>query len=282
MSLFENIQSIIPTLSEAKRNVAYYILDNWMEVAFLPASQVARNAKVSESVVVRFSQDIGFSGFPDFQRNLQKILKSRLFTSQSSELEKNETFEDSNREIVDVYHKALNNIEKVFKHNSLETFQHCLDKIIDAERVLILARKNSLGVAQMLNVHINEVYAKSVIYDGDTIEALDFIRGLNEKDLVIFISIPAYSKRMITYSDYVKERNIPQLAITNSYQNEFAKNADHVLLTSVDSLAFSNSHVGTIFIVDILMHLLTEQNKAYLLKFLEETKMLNERFGISK
>ena len=281
MSLFEKIQSSLDSLSNAKKNVAYYILDNWLEAAFLSASQVAKKAEVSESVVVRFSQDIGYSGFPDFQRELAKILKARLASSDFDKENKEEDFKSYNDDLLGVYKKSITNIDEVFKNNSVDTFSCFLDKIITARKIIILGRKNSYGPAHLLNIHLNEIYSKSRIIEGDSIEALDSIRGLTSKDLVIFITIPAYSRRMRHYSDFLKEKGIPQIAITNSHSNNIAKNSESVLLTSVGTISFTNSHLGTIFIIDILLYLLTKENKAELLKFFEETRVLNERFGLT-
>lgn len=285
MSLFEKIQLSLETLSGAKKNVAYYILDNWLEVSFLPASKIAKNANVSESVVVRFSQDLGYSGFPDLQKDLHKILKSRLVnpeTEKSDEYNTSSLDEQNSESLSGVYSKAISNIDKVYQKNSQDIYYNFINKIISADKILILARQNSYGPAHMLNVHINELFAKSKVLNGECVEALDYIRGLTKKDLVIFISIPSYSKRMNYYSDFLKEKQIPQTAITNSHSTTIGKNADSLLLTSVDSLAFSNSHLGTIFIIDTLIYLFTEARKGELLKHLEEIKLLNERFGITE
>lgn len=281
MSLFEKIQTSLNTLSKAKRNVAYYILDNWLEAAFLSASQVARKAKVSESVVVRFSQDLGYTGFPDFQRELEKILKTRLAGSDFKSPEKANNIKCCNDDLIGVYNKSIGNIDDVFKNNSIDTFVSFKDKITVAKRIIILARKNSFGPAYLLNIHLNEIDVKSRVIEGDTVEALDCIRGLSKQDLVIFISVPAYSRRMRLYSDYLKEKEVPQISITNSYSNKIAKNSESVLLTSVGTISFTNSHLGTIFIIDVLLYLLTKENKVKLLKFFEESKVLNERFGLT-
>lgn len=281
MSLFKKIQDQLDTLSDAKKNVAFYILDNWVEVAFLPASKIARSAKVSESVVVRFCQDLGFSGFPELQNELQTILKSRLTNPEGTVSNIAENNNNADEKIQRIYKKSIENLEDVCNKNTHENFIKFANKIEDADRILILARQNSFGPAHLLNLHLNEIFAKSVVMNGESVEALDYLRGFTSKDLVIFISIPSYSKRMGYYSDYMKEKNIPQIALTNSRENKMAQNADIVLFTSVDSLTLSNSHLSTIFIIDVLLYLLTNRNKSELLKHLEEIKVLNERFGIA-
>lgn len=281
MSLFEKIQNAILHLSDAKKNVGYYLMENWLEAAFLPASRVARKAKVSESVVVRFSQDLGYTGFPDLQKDLQEILKSRLINPNAITNPNPEDSHDADDEVRKVYDVSLTNLDNVFTKNTIQSFHEVIQYITNAKKILILARKNSYGPAYMLHVHINEVFSKSQVMDGESVEILDVMKGLTEEDLAIFISIPSYSKRMVQFSDYLVEKKIPQVAITNSYSNPFGKNANCTLLTSVNTLSFANSHMGTIFLIDVLFHLLTLEQKGNMLKSLEEIKVLNERFGIT-
>lgn len=280
MYLFEKIQNQLPQLSDAKKNVAYYLLDNWLEAVFIPAAKVAKQAQVSESVVVRFAQDLGYSGFPELQRALQDMLKERLVSTTSRDYYKEDNIPSSHDESYqNVLDLSMKNLHEVFNYNDISTFNHFLDKILKAKKIVIMARNNSLGPAYLLNVHLNEVYSKSMVLNGESTETIDMIRGMTSEDLIITISIPRYSHRMILISDYAKEKNIPQITITNTNNNVFAKNAEVVLLTSVDSLSFSNSHLATIFIIDFILHLMTIRGGGEALKSLEELDVLSERFG---
>lgn len=281
MTLFEKIQNSMDHLSNAKKSVAYYVLDNWYEVAFSTALYVSKKVNVSESVVVRFAQELGYAGFPALQKELQEVLKSRLVNIHSPEIDFNLKNIDNKENSIDKIHNlTLLNLENTYNSNTLETFESINTSIIKANRILILAKRNSFGPAHVLNGHINEIFSKSQVLDGESIEALDVIKGFKKDDLIIFISIPSYSKRMVLYSDYIKEKKIPQVAITNSYSTPFSKNSSQTLITKVNSYSFANSHTSTLFIIDVLIYLLTLNQKSNILKSLEELKVLYDRFDI--
>lgn len=281
MSIFTKIQDSLDSASDAKKRVAYYILDNWLEAAFTTASKVARSADVSESVVVRFSQDLGYSGFPDLQKVIQDVVKKRLAMPKTQDIIENKA--DKNEDAIStVYNQAVSNLNQVSYNNNLETFVEFKEAIKAARKILIVARKNSYGPAHMLNVHINEFFAKSTLFNGETLEALDYVRGMGKDDLVIFISIPTYSSRMENLSNYIKEKNIKQIAITDNYGTEISNNANTLLMTNVEAKSYSNSHVATVMIIDILNYLFALQDSATLFKNIEEMNFLNERFGFSK
>src|SRR5881397_1858136 len=61
------IQARFDEFSRSQKDVAQYIVDHLDEVAFATAEELARRANTSSSTVVRFSQALGFEGFPELQ-----------------------------------------------------------------------------------------------------------------------------------------------------------------------------------------------------------------------
>src|SRR5579872_4471039 len=61
--------------SRSQKDVAQYIVDHLDEAAFQTAEELARRANTSSSTVVRFSQALGFEGFPELQRAAREEYK---------------------------------------------------------------------------------------------------------------------------------------------------------------------------------------------------------------
>ncbi len=66
-SLSKYIQTRFDGCSRSQKDVAQYIVDHLDEAAFQTAEELARRANTSSSTVVRFSQALGFEGFPELQ-----------------------------------------------------------------------------------------------------------------------------------------------------------------------------------------------------------------------
>src|ERR1700720_810946 len=66
-SLSKYIRSRFDDCSRSQKDVAQYIVDHLDEAAFQTAEELARRANTSSSTVVRFSQALGFEGFPELQ-----------------------------------------------------------------------------------------------------------------------------------------------------------------------------------------------------------------------
>ena len=61
----EKIREYYEHLSRSYRKVADYIMSNYYEVSFMTAAQLAYSVGVDTTTVVRFSQRLGYNGYPE-------------------------------------------------------------------------------------------------------------------------------------------------------------------------------------------------------------------------
>src|SRR5436190_24084016 len=77
-TLSEYIRARFDEFSRSQKDVAQYIVDHLDEVAFQTAEELARRASTSSSTVVRFSQALGFEGFPELQTSAREEFRRRV------------------------------------------------------------------------------------------------------------------------------------------------------------------------------------------------------------
>ena len=87
------IQENMPTFSKGQKKIANFILESYDKAAFMTASRLGKRVGVSESTVVRFAAELGYDGYPDMQRSLQKMIRNRLTSVQRIEVA-NDRLED--------------------------------------------------------------------------------------------------------------------------------------------------------------------------------------------
>ena len=73
-------------LSKGHKKIAEYIAENYDKAAFMTASKLGEKVGVSESTVVRFASILGFKGYPELQKELQRMIKSKLTAVQRMEV----------------------------------------------------------------------------------------------------------------------------------------------------------------------------------------------------
>ena len=75
--LMRIIQIKFPRLSKGQKLIAEYILKNYDKAAFMTAAKLGDSVGVSESTVVRFANELGFTGYPKLQKALQELIKNK-------------------------------------------------------------------------------------------------------------------------------------------------------------------------------------------------------------
>src|SRR6188472_462109 len=78
MPLLEKIQASFPALSSNGKKIAEYIAGDGTTVCFASLRQLSQMIGVSESSIVRFAQDLGYSGYPELRLHLQEEVKEKL------------------------------------------------------------------------------------------------------------------------------------------------------------------------------------------------------------
>ena len=80
--LFGLITDRFSQMSKSHKKIATYVTEHGDVAAFITATKLGKNIGVSESTVVRFAIELGFSGYPEFQDELQRSLRTKLTSVQ--------------------------------------------------------------------------------------------------------------------------------------------------------------------------------------------------------
>ena len=78
MSFEDRIRKAYPNMSKSFLKLADYLVDSYIEVSFMTASQLAHAVDVDTTTVVRFSQSLGYAGYPDLLGDVREKVKSQL------------------------------------------------------------------------------------------------------------------------------------------------------------------------------------------------------------
>ena len=144
------IQENMHTFSKGQKRIASFILESYDKAAFLTASKLGKKVNVSESTVVRFAAELGFDGYPDMQRSLQKMIRNRLTSVQRIEVT-NDRIGDQ-----DLVSTVLqSDIEKIrmtmeeLKPHLDESVQVAIEQSVIAKKVLdLLCEVNEVTVVE--------------------------------------------------------------------------------------------------------------------------------------
>jgi DNA-binding MurR/RpiR family transcriptional regulator len=251
------IRARFDEFSRSQKDVAQYIVDHLDEAAFQTAEELARRASTSSSTVVRFSQALGFEGFPELQQAARDEYRRRrvggdgiadtlagaapLFSLDHTEFEAALAADHVNVE--DTAHKL-----------SRSDVEAAIDAIVSAEKVLIAGTDQMAFFASYLRHLLMLLDMRAEIVASPSQEALGRLSRIDEQTLVIGLSAGRPHPLITRTMKLARHRKARTLAITDATLSEVARLARIRLYYSSNTPAFVRSHTALLSLIQALAY----------------------------
>jgi DNA-binding MurR/RpiR family transcriptional regulator len=247
------ISSRFDEFSRSQKDVAQYVVDHLDEVAFHTAEELARRASTSSSTVVRFSQALGFEGFPDLQEAARDEYRHhhRASARNGIELPLFSLDQSPFEQAVAADHV---NVEDTARKVSRSEVEGAIEAIASAERILIAGTDQMAFFASYLRHLLMLLDVRAEIAASPSQEALSRLGRIDERTLVIGLSAGRPHPLVVRAMKIARHRKASTLAIVDATLSEVSKLAERTLYYSSDSPAFVRSHTGLLSLIQALAH----------------------------
>ncbi len=250
--LLAKIENNMGNFSKGQKLIAKYIEEHYDKAAFMTASKLGSTVGVSESTVVRFAAELGYSGYPKLQKAMQEMIRDRLTSVQRIEVTSSRI---GNSDVLEsVLNQDIEKIRRTLEETSKEDFYKAVDVISKAKNIYIYAVRSAAALASFLgyyyslifeNVNIINTNGKSNIYES--------MFRINKDDVMIGISFPRYSTSTVDAVKFASNRGAKVIAITDSMASPVVKPADYVIIAKSDMASVVDSLVAPLSVINALI-----------------------------
>jgi DNA-binding MurR/RpiR family transcriptional regulator len=198
------------------------------------------------SVLVRFAQVFGYSGF----KQMQSVFQTRLATAAPGYNERITALENDLRKneqkgslgflqslvIRDIatLQELLSNITEVDLDNTAAYLK-------DAETIYIAGQLRSEPVAVLLRYLLTMLNRRVILLDSSGGLAPQMANNMRENDVLIAIAFRHYAKEVVAIAEQASVRSIPVVAITDGPLSPLAKSASVLFNIPEEEYSFSRS-----------------------------------------
>ena len=249
------ISSRFDEFSRSQKDVAQYVVDHLDEVAFHTAEELARRANTSSSTVVRFSQALGFEGFPELQEAAREEYRHHHRAAGT-----NDGFEAAPLFSLDQtpFEQAVAadhvNVEETARKVSRSEVEGAIEAIATADRILIAGTDQMAFFASYLRHLLMLLDVRAEIAASPSQEALSRLGRIDVGTLVIGLSAGRPHALVVRAMKIARHRKAATLAIVDATLSEVSKLAERTLYYSSNSPAFVRSHAGLLSLIQALAY----------------------------
>jgi DNA-binding MurR/RpiR family transcriptional regulator len=260
-SLSDYIQERFDEFSRSQKDVARYIVDHLDEAAFLTAEELARRASTSSSTVVRFSQALGFEGYPELQQAAIEEYRSAAVGGEAAP-SGGALFSFDHSELESSLSADYSNLEETARHLTREQVDGAVAALTEAQRVVIVGVDQMAFFASYLRHILSLLDIRAEIVASTGGESLQRLGRIDEETLVIVLSCGRAHPLLLRAMKLALHRRARTLAISDASMSEVGEHAERTLYFSSNSPSFTRSNTALMALVQGLAHGLYARDEA--------------------
>lgn len=277
--LLNKLEERYPKCSKGQKRIVDYVRNNYDKAAFLTAARLGEAVGVSESTVVRFASQMGYDGYPDFQKALEELVRTKLNSIQRMEV----TYGRIGRgEILEtVLQSDIEKIKLTLEHSDKQAFEMAVDAILEARKVYVIGIRSCAPLAEFLTFYLNLVREDVIsVHTNSASEIFEQLLRIDEKDVIIGISFPRYSMRTLKALEFASNRKAKVITLTDSVHSPMNLYSSCNLIARSDMASIVDSLVAPLSVINALVVALCMKQQKEVIQTLEQLEDIWDEYQV--
>lgn len=250
--LLSNITEKYEKMSKGQKLLARYITENYDKAVFLTAAKLGKTVGVSESTVVRFATQLGYDGYPGFQKALEELVRNKLNSIQRMEVAYGRIAQSEILETV--LQSDIEKIKLTLAGIEQEAFDLAVETMLQAKRIYIVGIRSCAPLANFLGFYLNLIFDNvTLVNTNSSSEIFEQLIRISEEDVIIGISFPRYSMRTLKALEFASNRKAKVITLTDSIHSPMNLYSSCNLIARSDMASIVDSLVAPLSVVNALV-----------------------------
>ena len=277
--LLSKINVQYQSFSKGQKKLAAYIKENYDKAAFLTAAKLGETVGVSESTVVRFATHLGYKGYPEFQRELEELVRNKLNSIQRMEVTYGQVPQS---EILDtVLHSDIDKIKMTLEAVDHEAFNLAVETILSAKNIYVVGIRSCAPLAEFLAFYLNLIFdGVRLLNTNSASELFEQMIRIGENDVIIGISFPRYSMRTLKTLEFANNRNAKVITLTDSIHSPMNLYSSCNLIARSDMASIVDSLVAPLSVINALVVALSMRKQKTVVATLEALEKIWDEYQV--
>lgn len=249
MTYEERIRRDRPTMSKSFSKLADFLLDSYIQASFMTASELAHALNLDAATVVRFSQHLGYKGYPELLREIRDKVRRNILYHPTDTKEP-----DSLPAVVTVALESLSHeLDQMRLMLDMSSIEKLVNEIGNARRIILLVESPAQPAAYNLVYFLEQGGFPIYIARPGVIDFARTVHTASQQDLLLAIDVTGQSPFIARSLAEARARKIPTAAIVGAASLPTARSANVVL-----AAAEHPSSTSGMIVISAIIYILVE------------------------
>ncbi|MBN1259700.1 MAG: MurR/RpiR family transcriptional regulator [Anaerolineae bacterium] len=252
----ERIQKYYDNLTPGFRRLADFILNETLDVAFLTATELSRRVNVDPATVVRFSQEIGYSGYRELSREIKRYVRDRINDTNRRAIEA-ATEGELLEALLDRVHQDL----EQFTATETPRMALAVSMLKSATRLWIAGEYPSYDLAEYVAECLAPLGIPITCFAPSMIQTANAISQMEEGDTLVAITFGTPGVDTGYAVKLARDKGLHTLCITDTGTALPAREAELTITTPSKSPVAPSSYATSLLAMSLLCEAVLNANK---------------------
>lgn len=268
MTVVERLRAGLEGFGRRDRLIARFFIDHAEEMPFLSAGEIAEQLGVSGAAITRFSQRVGFEGYPHLQRVLRQDLRTTLGIKQPGR---------ENVAVAGFWVSERANLDglEAISEQQLLPFVRALTQ---ARQVWLVGARSSYGVALTAEYLLSSFRPRVQAYAAEYLNGRpEHLLEMTAEDAALVFTVRRYSRATTQVTTTLYKQGVNVLLLTDQGASPLAKLAAQSIRLPTQGSEVVASLAPFISLTSLIVSLVARELGG---GHLEQAERLKEEFAI--
>lgn len=236
--------------SEVNQKIAMYIEKNYNSIVFMTADKISSEIGVSQGSVSRFCIKMGYYGYNDFLRYLQKIISSEMTILKRHSIIDKEGDNDRN---LNILNQEINNLKELQGLSQSKEYQSVVHLLVKTNKVFLMSNRMSATllpymyyILSRLRTNVFELAYGTPAWENIELEA-------PEECLIFTTVFPRYSRSLLEKMKKLREKGFNIVAITDSRLSPIVNYSQFSLISPITISSVFDVYSTPLTLINLLI-----------------------------
>lgn len=254
----EKIREYYDHLSRSYRKVADYIMSNYYDVAFMTAAQLAFAVGVDTTTVVRFSQRLGYNGYPDLLQDVREQVKSEIYAAYEP---KPLAPDDPAGVFKNRIEQERQNLQQMLVQNPPDHLNAVARLFESVERIVVVGEGYAETAAEMIAQQFRHRGVQADYLPNDAVKKAATLMTLDSHVLVIGVSATAYGRDVARAMEFARARGAKTLGVIGSLASPANRMSDLIIYAPTEAIGPLPSIVALVAALSVLVTIAAKESE---------------------
>ncbi|WP_299980839.1 MurR/RpiR family transcriptional regulator [Desulfobacula sp.] len=277
--VMKRIHAKMNDFTRRQRFLAEYMIKFPEKIGYLSIAKLAEASGVSVATIVRFCNTLGYKGYIELGREVQKSIQFEMSTIMrfgiGRESVKNAHQDSTFERIINIEMDSIEQMSNSVKRDDVDT---CISMMSAAKNMTIIGNMGSASLASYFGYAASKVFRSVNVINQVCADSPHLINDLNRDSLVFLIAYPRYPESTLGFGRLCKEKGCKIISITNTNNSPVIHLSDLVFHIPISMTSIVDSFAAPITFIHALIAEYSirfpKKTKDYLNSFEQYTKSM--------